>query len=169
MKLLIVLTLLLLCVPYHILFISSIVIPYTTNNKIISSTYSEGSSFQNGDAFSSAFAKNKYTSPLGIAMKNAEISPDISNNSPFQYPSKIETADELPTVSEYYNGESNLNVIKLNCTIYNQHTCYTISSCGWCGNLNKCISGNEQTPYEPLCIRSTYIYSLQSHILNSNI
>lgn len=161
MKFIIVLT---LCITYDIMFITSIIIPYTTtNNNIISSTYSEGSTFNNGDAFSSAFAKNKYTSPLGIAMKNAEISPHINSNSPFQYPSKIESADELPTVSEYYNGEHNLNVIKVNCTIYNKHICYTMSSCGWCGSLNKCIHGNEQIPYEPLCVKSTYIYSIKSH------
>ena len=71
----------------------------------------------------------------------------------------IESVEELASPTDYYDGSSNLNVIKINCTIYsNPKVCLTHSSCGWCNAYNKCILGNNLGPQQS-CPRSSYIYS----------
>jgi hypothetical protein len=74
-------------------------------------------------------------------------------------PGLSETVDEIPSPTDYYDGADNLNVLKINCTIYaNPKVCLTHSNCGWCGASNKCILGNNLGPQES-CPRSSYIFS----------
>lgn len=71
----------------------------------------------------------------------------------------IETVNEIPSVSDYYDGSNNLNVIKIDCNIYaNPEKCLKHSSCGWCNASKRCILGNNLGPQQP-CPRSSYIYS----------
>ncbi len=71
----------------------------------------------------------------------------------------IETVDEIPSPTDFYDGSKHLNVIKINCTVYsNPKVCLTHSNCGWCGSSNSCILGNNLGPQQP-CMRSSYVYS----------
>ena len=86
----------------------------------------------------------------------------------------IESADELPGIVTYYNGENNLNSVKINCKIYaNQNDCFHQSYCGWCGASTSCISGNVQGPIDPCGDLSTYIFSapianIGPQVMNNN-
>jgi len=74
-------------------------------------------------------------------------------------PGQSETVDEIPSPTDFYDGTGNLNVIKINCTVYsNPKVCLTHSNCGWCGASNSCILGNNLGPQQA-CVRSSYIYS----------
>jgi hypothetical protein len=74
-------------------------------------------------------------------------------------PGLVETVNEVPSSTDYYDGSNNLNVIKINCTIYsNPKVCLTHSHCGWCGSGNSCILGSNLGPQQT-CVRSSYIYS----------
>jgi len=74
-------------------------------------------------------------------------------------PGPMETVDETPSVTDYYDGSRNLNVVKVQCKIYaNAADCLHQSSCGWCGSSNSCILGNNLGPLQP-CLKSSYIFS----------
>jgi len=74
-------------------------------------------------------------------------------------PGLVETVDEVPSISYYYDGSNNLNVKTLHCTIFaNPKECLIHSRCGWCGETKQCILGNNLGPQES-CKRSSYIYS----------
>ena len=87
----------------------------------------------------------------------------------------MESVDEIPTRSDYYNGDEKLNLVKVNCKINaNPTDCIHQSSCGWCGSYSSCILGNAKGPLEP-CVKSTYIYSgglsgsQPAKIINENV
>ena len=74
-------------------------------------------------------------------------------------PGPMESVNETPSVTDYYDGAKNLNVIKVQCKIYaNASDCLKQSSCGWCGSSNSCILGNNLGPLSS-CVKSSYIFS----------
>jgi len=74
-------------------------------------------------------------------------------------PGMIETVNEIPSSTDYYDGSNNLNIKTLNCEIFaNPQVCLTHSRCGWCGETKRCILGNNLGPQQD-CRRSSYIYS----------
>jgi hypothetical protein len=71
----------------------------------------------------------------------------------------MESVEELPSVTDYYDGATKLNTVTIQCRIYaNPTDCLHKSSCGWCGSSNSCISGNNLGPLQP-CVKSSYIFS----------
>lgn len=96
-----------------------------------------------------SFGENKYQPPRGIPMKTADYKDELDVNMERPEPGKLEIADELPTVVNYYNGDKNLNLIKINCNIYtNQFDCLHNSNCGWCPPKNNCMEGNAQRSFD---------------------
>ncbi len=87
----------------------------------------------------------------------------------------METVDENPSETDYYDGSKNLNVIKVQCKIYaSVADCLHQSSCGWCGSDNSCILGNNLGPLQ-YC-KSSYIFSApypnwnpQTRVVNDEI
>ena len=74
-------------------------------------------------------------------------------------PGPMESVNETPSVTDYYDGAKNLNVIKVQCKIYaNASDCLKQSSCGWCGSSNSCILGNNLGPLSS-CVKSSFIFS----------
>ena len=70
-----------------------------------------------------------------------------------------EMVDEVPSISEYYNGSQKLNTIKVQCKMYaSQVDCLHQASCGWCGATTSCIMGNQMGPMEA-CSGSTYVFT----------
>jgi hypothetical protein len=71
----------------------------------------------------------------------------------------MESVEEKPSETDYYDGSGKLNVIKIQCKIYaNAADCLRQSSCGWCGSSNSCILGNNLGPMEK-CSRSSFLFS----------
>jgi hypothetical protein len=86
-----------------------------------------------------------------------------------------EAADEIPSITNYYDGAEKLNSIKVQCRIYTTaNDCVHQSGCGWCGATSSCITGNQMGPTEP-CAKSTYvftsagIYSPQERVIKENV
>ena len=74
-------------------------------------------------------------------------------------PGPQESVQEIPSVTDYYDGSLKLNSVKIQCKIYaNPTDCLHQSGCGWCGGNNSCILGNNLGPLQP-CSKSTYIYT----------
>lgn len=68
-------------------------------------------------------------------------------------------ADEVPSISIFYDGTNRLNTITVSCKLYtNPKECLHQSGCGWCGQLTRCIKGTQIGPLEP-CVKSTYIFT----------
>jgi hypothetical protein len=88
----------------------------------------------------------------------------------------IEVVDEVPSVTNYYNGEAKLNKVQINCHIHaNPTDCIHQSSCGWCGASKSCIVGNNIGPMES-CVKSSYIFgtpnpnfNAQTRVINENV
>lgn len=120
-----------------------------TNNDNIDNTVSSAK----------AFGNNKYTAPIGVAMKTPEIVDNINNTTIFPPDSShYETIEELPSKQEYYNGDIKLNKIVINCKIYiNEFDCLHTSYCGWCSQPGVCIGGGLNGPYEP-CDNGEFIF-----------
>ena len=71
----------------------------------------------------------------------------------------MESVDETPSSTDYYDGSKNLNVVKVQCIVYaNATDCLKQSSCGWCGSTKSCILGNNLGPLQS-CVKSSYIFS----------
>jgi len=91
-------------------------------------------------------------------------------------PGPAESVDEIPSSSDYYDGSSKLNVIRVDCRIYaTPSDCFTHSSCGWCGSANSCVLGNNLGPLQR-CQKSTYIFSApypnfnpETRVVNQNV
>lgn len=74
-------------------------------------------------------------------------------------PSMKEAVDEVPSITNYYDGEVKLNVMKVNCKVYhNYNDCIHQAQCGWCNQGSKCIMGNSMGPLED-CPRAQYVFS----------
>jgi hypothetical protein len=91
-------------------------------------------------------------------------------------PGPLETVDELPSSTTYYDGSNNLNKVTITCRVYaNPTKCLHQSNCGWCGSSNGCISGTNLGPLEP-CKKSSYIFSApfpnwnpQTRVINEKV
>lgn len=95
-------------------------------------------------------AISSYSSPQTVSKLQEEVP------SPARGP--LESAEELPTTGEYYDGNLKLNVVKVNCNLYaSQEDCIHNSKCGWCGSRNGCVLGNNFGPLEA-CVRASFIY-----------
>ena len=111
------------------------------------------------ESFSSAYGNNTYVPPVGVPLKSPEISNHISDEVLPPAPGKIEAAEEIPSETDYYDGEIKLNKMNVNCKIYaSQNDCFHQSFCGWCGSTSSCIGGDAKGPYEP-CLKATYLFS----------
>lgn len=74
-------------------------------------------------------------------------------------PGPLENVEEIASVTDYYDGSTNLNKKKITCRIYgNASDCLKNSSCGWCGSNNTCVLGNNLGPLQS-CLKSTFVYS----------
>ena len=84
----------------------------------------------------------------------------VPRNSPYDVATKgMELADEVPSITHYYDGAPKLNSIKITCKIYmSMSDCLHQSGCGWCGATSGCVSGNQMGPLEA-CAKSTYIFT----------
>ncbi len=72
---------------------------------------------------------------------------------------KSASADEKPSVSTYYDGEHNLNSIKVECKVYKYKAdCVHVNSCGWCNKTGVgCVKGNNFGPLEN-CPSTDYVF-----------
>lgn len=76
-----------------------------------------------------------------------------TNNAPYA------EADEILSTGDYYDGERKLNSVIVGCTVYAfKKDCLHNSKCGWCGQFNKCVTGNNLGPLEP-CDLTTYSFT----------
>ncbi len=88
----------------------------------------------------------------------------------------LEPVDEIPTLTDYYDGDAKLNKIEINCHLYaNPTDCVHQSRCGWCGASTSCIVGNPAGPLEN-CVKASYIFAQppvgatqQMNTINDNV
>jgi hypothetical protein len=73
---------------------------------------------------------------------------------------EVATADELPSVTEYYDGSLKLKTTTVYCNqwLTSKEACMNQKQCGWCASSNSCIPGNANGPNVP-CLRGTYLYT----------
>ena len=56
----------------------------------------------------------------------------------------------------------NLNSVTIKCNIYgNKNDCLHQNKCGWCGESNSCILGNNLGPLQP-CNKLSYIFAMNA-------
>jgi len=101
----------------------------------------------------------------------------IKRSSPYDYtPKNKEHADEVPSLTNYYDGSEKLNNFQVQCRMYvSQKDCLHQSGCGWCGATASCIAGNQAGPLEA-CSKSTYVFTTgavpqnpQERVITENI
>lgn len=117
-----------------------------------------------------------YVERAGVNYMKPEMVIKISDQirPPTQGP--LEAIDEIPSVTDYYDGGMKLNKVDVKCKLYaNPTDCVHQSSCGWCGSTNSCIFGNNAGPLEP-CVKGGYIFSPpmpnwqpQTNVINENV
>lgn len=91
--------------------------------------------------------------------KIPEIVDNIDTSVSHEYEKESGEAVEKESVKNYYNGELNLNRVRVICKGYNSpSSCYSISHCGWCGSSNSCIEGTRHGPVERCANKDTYTY-----------
>lgn len=126
------------------------------NYKIISETsniYGPTSISSNG-----GFAKNSYTAPKGVPMKTPDMTEHLLENVPNPQPSQPESAEELITQQNYYNGDEKLNSLRIDCTIIaSEFECIQQSVCGWCTSAKKCLGTSGLNGVNP-CVTGQFIY-----------
>lgn len=119
-------------------------------------TYNDGKQ-ETGLNFSMG-SNGGYTLNVEAGFKKVETVKKLGPFEPIPH-GPTERADEVPSTTDYYDGEAGLNAVKINCHIYKEPaTCTLINSCGWCHNNNSCILGNNLGPMES-CPRSKYQFS----------
>ena len=65
-------------------------------------------------------------------------------------PGPLESIEEVPSETTYYDGSLNLNVAQIDCHIISiPNDCYKQTVCGWCGESSSCIRGTALTNMEP--------------------
>lgn len=138
--------------------------PTTKKEKgdIVGETYNFGDQTDRG-AIAFGLATNEgYTLPTNIDGQYNYVKPQeiekLPNKFSIKSRGKMESVEELPSSSEYYNGSKNLNVIEVDCKLFVESNCLNHSSCGWCGSSSNCIRGNSIGPLEP-CVKSSFIHS----------
>jgi len=68
-------------------------------------------------------------------------------------------ADEIPSITNYYDGTQRLNSVQVRCKVYaNVNDCVHQAGCGWCGSTSSCIMGNQIGTMEA-CAASTYVFT----------
>ncbi|MCQ2821238.1 MAG: hypothetical protein MJ252_28600 [archaeon] len=79
----------------------------------------------------------------------------------------MESAEEIPSIINYYNGADKLNTLKVNCEIFTEKDCYSNSMCGWCITKKQCIVGNFNGPLDN-CPDNGYVFTnpLRSNLFN---
>merc|ERR1711964_39363 len=72
----------------------------------------------------------------------------------------LESAEEVATELQYYDGTQNINNINVNCSAFNADptNCVKRDTCGWCGSTKNCIRGNAMSPMEK-CPKKTYVFT----------
>jgi hypothetical protein len=74
-------------------------------------------------------------------------------------PGPLESPDEIPSETDYYDGSLHLNAEVVKCQIFaNPTDCLHQSSCGWCGSNTSCIPGNNLGPLRP-CEKKSYMFT----------
>jgi hypothetical protein len=77
-------------------------------------------------------------------------------------PGAFNVADEVPSITNYYDGGNKLNTFQIQCRMYpNANDCLHQAGCGWCGSSTSCVQGNQLGPTEP-CMKSTYVFTTGS-------
>jgi len=122
----------------------------------------------NTGGYSASENPSNYVKPTMIAKLPEKI--------PLPGPGPLESADETPSATLFYDGRNNLNKVTIICHVYaNPSDCTHSSNCGWCGSSNRCISGTNQGPLEN-CVKSSYIFSApfpdwnpQTRVINEQI
>jgi hypothetical protein len=73
---------------------------------------------------------------------------------------KIETIDEVPSVTDYYDGTLKFKTRTVTCNQWTtqKEACQSQKSCGWCWSSLNCIPGNNLGPLAP-CLRGKYEYT----------
>ena len=65
-------------------------------------------------------------------------------------PGPLESVEEVPSSSNYYDGSLNLNVAQIDCHVISvANQCYKQTVCGWCGQSSSCVRGTQVAPIEP--------------------
>jgi len=80
------------------------------------------------------------------------ITPEIVSELvlPSNLPSAPETAEAIPTTTQYYDGSSKLKHSRIKCRLFvTERNCLNQVSCGWCDETNACIPGSEAGPLLP--------------------
>ncbi len=92
--------------------------------------------------------------------KTPKIVPKLIHTAPFDNTNKTQSlADEVPSVTDYYDGAHKLNTITVMCKVHvNMNDCLHQSGCGWCGGNTSCVQGNQAGPLEA-CAKSTYVFT----------
>ncbi len=97
--------------------------------------------------------ENNYKMPT-IVQSLASTGPAFKSES-----SSKESTDEIPSITNYFDGSERLNTFKVECKMYASiNDCLHQASCGWCGESKLCIMGNQMGPME-MCSKSTYIFT----------
>ena len=99
-----------------------------------------------------------YVVSPGAGYKAVETEKKLKARVPYSKGPK-ETVEEVPSNTEYYDGEMQLNAVKVNCHLYkNAQDCLHQAQCGWCHNKNTCVVGNSMGPMED-CPRANYQFN----------
>jgi hypothetical protein len=65
-------------------------------------------------------------------------------------PGPIESADEIPSETHYYDGSTNLNVKNTVCKSFiSAQSCVKQVKCGWCNTSTACVSGTKEKATSP--------------------
>jgi hypothetical protein len=110
-------------------------------------------------AVSYGVGKNGYTLKDDSHYVRPEMVTQLPASIPPPKAGPAEVVEEIPSVTDYYDGGAKLNKITITCRIYaNPTDCVHQSNCGWCGASNSCIAGTTLGPLEQ-CAKTSYIFS----------
>lgn len=136
------------------LFLSLLTV-YSLESDVIGESYSSSSTPSHAVTYGYADV-----SMYSLNSVDGWITPEIVQELvlPSNLPSAPETAEEIPTTTQYYDGSSKLKHSKIKCRLYvTERSCLNQSSCGWCDETQACIPGSESGPLLP-CELSMFRY-----------
>ena len=146
-----------------------------TTNDILGEISSDGQASRG--AISYALGSNGgYTLKNDEGYRKPSLMKALPNHFDPPAPGPMESVNETPSVTDYYDGAKNLNVVKVQCKIYaNSAECLKQSACGWCGSSSSCILGNNLGPLSS-CVKSSFIFSApypnwnpQTRVVNDSV